>query len=183
MGYVLEEEMSRVQPPLAPRPDADLLPAGESREAPHPPAAGDVGGATVPIDELRAALERNPNDTAALLALANLNFDIQRWARAEELYRRYLALRPEDPDARTDLGVVLRAQGRIEEALQEFRAAQQVDPRHWQARFNEVLVLGFDQGRLEAAQERWLELRNLAPDEPAVERLGEELRTRRPVQR
>lgn len=181
LGYLLQEELAQLQPP--PSANSAVRKLGTGTNVLGAESMGSGSNPMAAIEELRAALERNPNDTVALLALANLNFDIQRWPRAEELYRRYLALQPEDADARTDLGVVLRAQGRIAEALREFQAVREKDPHHWQARFNEVLILAFDQGQYEAAEARLKELRALAPAEPAVERLAAELRTRRAASR
>ncbi len=177
LGYALQERLAQVQPP------PKRLPSSQAGVNEPGTRAGTPDAARVnpmaAIEELRAALERNPNDTEALRVLANLNLEIQRWSRAEELYRRYLALRPGDADARTDLGVTLRAQGRTEDALKEFQAVREADPHHWQARFHEILVLAFDQGQLEAAEAKLAELERLAPGEPAVRQLAEELKARR----
>jgi len=131
------------------------------------------------ISELTAAIERDPNDTAALLRLANLNFDIQRWERAGELYERYLALVPGDPNVLTDLAITHRAQGDFQGALELFREAAKSSPDHWQSRFNEAIVLAFDLKDFEGAEKVLSELREAAPDNPDVERLAEEIRRRK----
>ena len=96
------------------------------------------------VTALREAIERDPDDADAILRLANLSFDIQRWERAGELYARYLELRPGDPDVLTDLGITLRARGEFARALELFREAQAKVENHWQSRYNEVVVLAFD---------------------------------------
>src|SRR5262245_51509560 len=64
------------------------------------------GGAPMQaIQELRARVEKNPNDAEAVLQLANANYDIQNWDRARELYSHYLELKPDQPDVLTDLGI------------------------------------------------------------------------------
>jgi tetratricopeptide (TPR) repeat protein len=180
-GYLAHEAMTGVQP-------ARLAPGATAAAAPHPPVAP-PGGATpggageapamAEINRLREQLERNPNDRQALLALANLNFDIGGWARAQELYERYLELEPDDPDALTDLGIALRSQGQSERALELFRRAREIRPEHWQSTFNEVVVLAFDLEDFRAAEERLAELRRLAPGNADVERLAEEVARRR----
>ncbi len=171
-GYLLQESMAAVQP----RPAAV---GGLPADHPPIPGAGPGQNAGPELERLRQALELNPNDADALIALANLNFDIQNWSRAQELYERYLQLRPADPDALTDLGITLRAQSRFPEALEKFQAAQTLAPRHWQARFNEVIVRAFDLGDLAAAERALAELREIAPGNPDVERLAEEVRRRK----
>jgi Flp pilus assembly protein TadD len=172
-GYLLHESMARVQP--AP------LGAGAPLEG-HPPIPGEAAGgaATGPqmadIQRLRAAVEANPDDADALLALANLNFDIQGWQRARELYERYLKLRPQDADVMTDLGICLRALGDFPGALALFAEAQRIQPGHWQSRFNEVIVKAFDLRDLPAAEAALLELERTAPQNPDVARLAEEVR-------
>jgi Tfp pilus assembly protein PilF len=173
-GYLLHESMARVQP--APLAASGAIPEG------HPPVPAEGGGGPgggpqmADIQRLRAAVEANPDDADALLALANLNFDIQGWDRARELYERYLALRPQDPDAMTDLGICLRALGDYPGALARFAEAQKLAPGHWQSRFNEVIVKAFDLRDLPAAEAALAQLEREAPQNPDVARLAEEVR-------
>jgi hypothetical protein len=50
-----------------------------------------------------------------------------------------------------------------------------MQPDHWQSRFNEVIVLGFDLGRVDEAAQVMAELKELQPDNPNVQRLDQEL--------
>lgn len=176
-GYIGHESMSSVQP-------ARLPPHGAAGGVAPPlgggaPAGSGAAPAMAEITELAAALERDPGNTTALLRLANLNFDIQRWDRAGELYERYLALVPGDPNVLTDLGITYRARGDFQRALETFREAQKGDPEHWQSRFNEAIVLGFDLGDEAAAEAVLADLESRAPGNPEVARLAAELERRR----
>jgi tetratricopeptide (TPR) repeat protein len=163
--------MSGVQPSRV----APGAPAG-----PHAPAGGADGApAMAEINRLREMVERDPNDREALLALANMNFDIGNWPRAQELYERYLELDPDDPDVLTDLGIALRSQGDFQRALELFRRAKALQPDHWQSTFNEVVVLAFDLSDYAAAERLLVDLRRLAPGNPDVERLSQEVQRRR----
>ncbi|RMG33152.1 MAG: hypothetical protein D6720_12000 [Gammaproteobacteria bacterium] len=52
----------------------------------------------------------------ALLAQAREAFRTKNWEQAEALYRRYIRVRPDDPDGFGELGNVFHAQGRDKEA-------------------------------------------------------------------
>ena len=96
------------------------------------------------IQQLRDFVEKNPNDAQAVRKLADLNFDIQNWQRAQELYSHYLELKPNDPDVMTDLGITYRGLQQYDKALDLFDQAKKLEPDHWQAYYNEVVVLAFD---------------------------------------
>jgi len=131
------------------------------------------------IQQLREQVEKNPNDNAALLQLANANFEIQRWDRAQELYLRYLKMKPNQPGVMSDLGVTYRNQGKFQEALDLFRQVGKIDPTNWQSRFNEVVVLGIDLKQYDQAQQALVELRKMQPNNPDVERLAAAVESRR----
>lgn len=135
------------------------------------------GGAGQPgmeqIQQLRAYVEKNPNDAEAVLQLANLNFDIRNWMRAEELYRQYLKLRPGDANVMTDLGISYRESKKFDQALAQFDEAQKLAPEHWQAYYNEVVVLAFDLKRFDDADRVLGELQKLQPGNPDVARLAD----------
>ena len=173
LGYVAHEQIGGVQPARIAPGDAHAAvasgaPGGIAPDGSAPPMAE--------IQRLRAVLEQNPNDKDALLALANLNFDISNWPRAQELYERLLALEPGNPDVMTDLGIAYRSQGQFEKALELFREARAENPSHWQSRFNEAIVLAFDLKDFAGAEQAITDLRAAAPGNPDVERLATEVR-------
>ncbi len=176
-GYVLHEVMAARQPP--PRPaGAAVLPSPGADPPPTTAPTGDPTQAMQQVQELRAYVEANPNDREALRQLANMNYDIGNWQRAGELYERLLKLEPDDVDTMTDLGAAYRHQGRTDVALELFRKVKRLAPDHWQSRFNEILVLAFDLGDLQAAAKAAEELRTLQPNNPDVERLAAEVARR-----
>ena len=92
-GYMLHEVMVSRQPPrLTPEMRAQIVASpGEGgapmqgaapQEAPAAGAAAGSGPASTEVQELQAALAKNPNDADAIRRLADLNFDIQNWSRA-----------------------------------------------------------------------------------------------------
>ena len=199
-GFLLQEVMAARQPPR--RSPGDLsVPAGsppgsadaagaagpgpaDAANAPAPggaPGAGGPGGQPpmAEILQLRTYVQQHPDDADAVLKLANLNYDIQNWTRARDLYTHYLELRPDQPDTMTDLGITLRQLGQFDRALDLFRRAQKVDSNHWQSRYNEVIVLAFDLKRLDAAEGVLADLKRLQPANPDVARLAAEVDRRK----
>jgi len=182
-GYLAHEAMAGVQPARVaagmagaamPPAAASVPPSGTSPTAPGP-AAGDP---MAEVTALREAIERDPNDADAILRLANLSFDIQRWERAGELYQRYLELRPGDPDVLTDLGITWRARGEFSRALDLFRQARSGSGAadHWQSLYNEVVVLAFDLKDFDGAEKVLAMIESRHPGNPDVARLAAEVR-------
>lgn len=128
------------------------------------------------VQRLRRYVEENPEDSSALRVLANMNYDIQNWSRAAELYERLLELEPGDHDVMTDLGITYRNLARPTEALGQFRQVQAEDPGNWHSRYNEVLVLAFDLKDFDRAGTVLEELLALQPDNPDVGKLAAEVR-------
>ena len=176
-AYFMFETAVDRQPPMG-QPTQAASAAG----APGAPGSGGAPtgamAAMQQVQELRAYVEANPDDVEALRTLANMNYDISNWQRAAELYERLLALRPQDIDTMTDLGACYRNLGRPDRALELFQEVQQIQPDHWQSRFNEILVLAFDLGDLDRAAEASEALRQLQPNNPDVERLATEIARR-----
>ncbi len=201
-GFLMQEALASRQPPrLTPElraqiamPGEDPL-AGPADNRVSDVAAGNGGdtaasapAGTAPgapgmeqIQQLRAYVEKNPNDAEAVLQLANLNFDIRNWARAEELYRHYLKLKPEDANVMTDLGISYRESHKFDEALAQFDQAQKLSPEHWQAYYNEVVVLAFDLKRFDEANRVLAELQKLQPGNPDVAKLADAVSKQRPA--
>jgi TolA-binding protein len=143
-------------------------------------AAGGVAGAPAgapmaAIQQLKAYVEKNPNDADAVLKLANANFDVRRWDRARELYAQYLKLKPDQPDILSDLGITYREMGQYDQALAEFEKAQKLAPTHWQARYNQAVVLGIDLKRYDDAKRILAEIEKLQPGNQDVAKLAAEV--------
>lgn len=178
-GYFLHELMAARQPPrLLPGQQMAQAPPAEGGAAQGPSAAGGAGPAgpqMAQIQQLKQYVDTHPDDADAVLQLANLNFDIQSWQRARDLYTHYLDLKPGNPDVMTDLGVALRELGESQKALETFRRVEAMAPQHVISRFNEVVVLAFDLKDFPAAEKALAELRKLAPDNPDVAKLASEV--------
>jgi tetratricopeptide (TPR) repeat protein len=97
------------------------------------------------VTPFERAVESNPNDPAALLALANVLHDNGGFSRAIETYKKYLKIKPDDPNARVDMGICyyqlggqdsIHANMLMATAIQEMEIALKGSPRHQPAAFN-----------------------------------------------
>jgi hypothetical protein len=157
---------------------ADPGPASPSASTPAGPGAMPPA-AMAEVQKLREYVASHPKDADAVLKLANLNFDINNWARARDLYTQYLGLRDPDPDVLTDLGSCYRQLREFDKALEQVRRAEQVSPKHWKSLFLETVILGFDLNQPDAADKAFARLQAAAPGQPEVAQLGTELQRRR----
>jgi cytochrome c-type biogenesis protein CcmH/NrfG len=107
-------------------------PAGAQTAMPpdHPPVEG---MANMPGME---ALDSLPKDFNSLVMLGNQNMDHSNLPVAAECYRRALAIDSNQVDVRVDYGACLHGMGMGDRAVQEFRKALAMSPRHAIAHFN-----------------------------------------------
>jgi tetratricopeptide (TPR) repeat protein len=134
-------------PPIAGSGDQ---PQGGGQGASQPGAGaqqggGDAaGGPPAPVlrllNSLRDRIAQNPNDLQALVGLATLYFDAQKFDQAAPYYRRALAIDPENQDTRTDYATALHATGHDLEALGELQKVLAKQPNFAPALFNEGIV-------------------------------------------
>lgn len=191
-AYLLFEAMASRQPPRLTAALRSQIAMGDeaggggamgaaAAEAPAGAAQGQGSGpaAMAEIQQLRAFVEKNPNDIQAVRKLADLNFDIQNWQRAQELYSHYLELKPNDPDVITDLGITYRGLQQYDKAIDLFNQAKKLEPGHWQAYYNEVVVLAFDLKKPEQANQVLGQLQKLQPSNPEVAKLAEAMAKQR----
>ncbi|HWA25413.1 MAG TPA: tetratricopeptide repeat protein [Lacunisphaera sp.] len=69
--------------------------------------------------------------------LGNFHYDHDNWAQAISHYEAAIQQGLDDPDIRTDLGNAYRFSGRFDDALVQYRRAQEQDPLHEYSLFNQ----------------------------------------------
>ena len=106
------------------------------------------------IDAMQKTVDANPNDTQAMLHLANMLHDAHFYPRAIEMYKKYLAKKPEDPNARVDMGICYLETGDAPTAAKEMQTALKYDPKHQMAMFN-LGIVNLNMGNVQQSNE-WL---------------------------
>jgi len=122
--------------------------------APHESLAPETASLIKEVERLQSVVDANPKDAASLLRLANTLHDLslhdaRLLMRAIDSYDRYLSLKPDDPDARVDLGIVcfelarvdsVNARQLVTRAIREMEIVATAHPGHQPAAFNLGIV-------------------------------------------
>jgi len=119
--------------------NANALPGastGGGSAAAGPPAPG-----MQELTALRARLARNPKDLAALVRLADMEFDSQHFDKASVYFGRALVLDPSNPDVRTDAAVALHDSGHDLDALAQLDLVLKQRPQFAAALFDRGVIL------------------------------------------
>jgi hypothetical protein len=129
-----------------------------------------AGGPPAPVMQalaaLRARLARNPKDLAALVQLADMEFDSRHFDKAIDYYRRALALDPSNPDVRTDEAVALHESGHDLDALAQLDTVLKERPEFHAALFDRGIVLQAIGRRSDAIADFHRYLRAVRADDP-----------------
>jgi tetratricopeptide (TPR) repeat protein len=123
------------------------------------------------IKTLNEILRKDPKNLPAWVELGDLYFDSDQPKEAIEAYRKYLAAKPEDPDVRTDMGIMYRRLGEFDRALEEFRKAAQSDLKHINSRYNIGIVLLHDKQDIKGAIKAWEDYLKVDPKSERANRV------------
>jgi len=155
------EKIAMVQKP-------QMAPPGAA--APAPPARDQMETASQ-IQTLKEIVKKDPKNLPAWVELGNLYFDTDQPKEAIEAYSQYLAVKPDNPDVRTDMGIMYRKLGQFDKALEEFRKAARSDPKHVNSRYNIGLVLLHDKQDMQGAIKAWEEYLKVDPNSEKAQRI------------
>jgi tetratricopeptide (TPR) repeat protein len=168
LGWVIgAQQLGRTAPSSAapPQTSQSAAPAGQ-------PAAGGRAAPTldqVRVDQLTSAINTDPKNTTAIVQLANVYFDAERFTDAISWYEKAVALDPKDADVSTDLGVSYYYTNRTDEALKRFEESLKINPNHTKTLLNKGIVLAFGKEDLKGAAAQWQKVVELAPGTPEGE--------------
>jgi tetratricopeptide (TPR) repeat protein len=129
------------------------------------------GGPPAPVMQelqtMRKRLETNPNDLAALVALASMYYDAGKFDQAIGYDKRALALDPGNPDVRTDYATALHQTGHDLDALAQLSTVLAKRPGFVQALYNRGVILA-SIGRRTDAVDAFRHFIAVAPNDPRV---------------
>lgn len=123
------------------------------------------------IKTLKEIIQKDPRNLPAWVELGNLYFDSDQPKEAIEAYSKYLAAKPDNPDVRTDMGIMYRRLGEFDRALEEFRKAAQIDPKHINSRYNIGIVLLHDKQDIKGAIKAWEDYLKVDPESERADRV------------
>jgi len=120
---------------------------------------------------LKEIVKKDPKNLPAWVELGNIYFDTDQPKEAIEAYSQYLAIKPDNPDVRTDMGIMYRKLGQFDKAIEEFRKAAQSDPKHANSRYNIGLVLLHDKQDIKGAVNAWEDYLKVDPNSQRAQRI------------
>ncbi len=138
--------------------------------SPVPPGSSPLEVASK-IKTLKEIIQKDPRNLPAWVELGNLYFDSDQPKEAIEAYSKYLATKPDNPDVRTDMGIMYRRLGEFDRALEEFRKAAQSDPKHFNSRYNIGIVLLHDKQDIKGAIKAWEDYLKVDPKSERADRV------------
>jgi Flp pilus assembly protein TadD len=98
------------------------------RTGPREPTVDCSGAAPTEVVALERCIDIRPTDVELLLDLGALHEQASEWDRAEDAYRRAIAIDPEDGDLRVRLAELLLRRGDTDGARREAAIARAVQP-------------------------------------------------------
>lgn len=145
---------------------------GPSPQMPPTPSPGpDPAEVAQKLQSLKEIIKKDPKNMPALVELGNLYFDTGQPKEAIDAYSQYLAVKPDNADVRTDMGIMYRALGDFDRAIEEFKKAAQSDPKHINSRYNIGVVLLHDKNDMDGAIRAWEEYLKVDPNSERASRL------------
>src|SRR4030043_797188 len=153
---------------------AAMVQKPEMAPVPGPPKPSPLEVASK-IKTLNEILQKDPKNLPAWVELGNLYFDSDQPKEAIEAYGKYLAAKPENPDVRTDMGIMYRRLGEFDRALEEFRKAAQTVSKHVNSRYKIGIVLLHDKQDINGAIKAWEEYLRLDPNSERAQRIRDQI--------
>ncbi|BDG05416.1 tetratricopeptide repeat protein [Anaeromyxobacter oryzae] len=167
-------EMDRGPTPIAEAPA--FPPMGGMPPQGAAPASPNKLQALQQIPMLQQVVAKDPKNHDAWVTLGNAYFDSEQPQKSVEAYGRALELKPNDPNVLTDQGVMYRALGQYDRAIENFEKANKADPTHTQSLFNEGVVYLNDLHDAAKARVAWQKVIDTAPNSPQATQARDGLR-------
>ena len=125
LGWVLATQEASRSAPVALASPAASAPAPAPTNQRQAPALDQSR-----VQELQAAIEKDPRNANNYAQLGNAYFDAEQWPDAIRYYERSLELDPKNADVSTDLGVSYFYTNRTDDALAQFEQSLKIIPNH-----------------------------------------------------
>ncbi len=123
------------------------------------------------IDVYGKILQREPNDPAALVMMADVSFDQKAFTKALDFYERYLAIDSKDLGARARYASTLTFLGRYDDSISELGKVLESDPNNFPA-MAYLAITYAQKGETSKAKAVGADALNLAPSDDARARFA-----------
>jgi len=145
-----------VQQTVTQAPQQEQLPEG------HPPIDQTLQNQ---IAEQQEILKKDPENQTAIVAVANLNYDLKNHKEATKWYEKALEKDPNNINLITDLGTSYLQLQDFDKSLAQYKKALTINPKHYQTLMN-LGIARMAVGDNDGAAEAWEKLIAFYPDDP-----------------
>ena len=121
------------------------------------------------IAQAEEIVRKDPQNRQAWVQIGNDYFDLGEAQKSIDAYQRALAIKGDDPNVLTDMGVMYRQLKDFPKAVAAFRRAAAAGPTHPQSRMNLGVVLMHDMNDKAGAIAAWEDFLRVAPNDPNAE--------------
>jgi len=121
------------------------------------------------IAQLEEIVKKDPKNLQALVQIGNDYFDLGEAQKSVDAYTKALAIKGDDPNVMTDMGIMYRQLKEFPKAAAAFRKAAAISPTHPQSRLNLGVVLMHDLQDPKGAIAAWEDYLRVAPNDPSAE--------------
>ncbi|HET6178288.1 MAG TPA: tetratricopeptide repeat protein [Candidatus Sulfotelmatobacter sp.] len=163
LGYLFRGSASPVATQTSATTTAAQQGTGFHQQQPDANAQAALVQAAAPLLD---AVNKDPNDYDSLVKLGDLFYDGQQFSSAIQYYQKALAIHPENPDVRTDMGTAYWYSGDADKAVAELQTSLKYRPGHPQTLFNLGWVRWQGKTDPKGAVEAWQQLLKANPDYP-----------------
>lgn len=119
---------------------------------------------SIVIEELKAALNKNPKDAALLLRLADAYFESTQFNEAVVYYKKSLELKPDQAYVYNNIGLSVHYLGNPAEGLKYVDMALKKDPMQQRIWLTKGFILAYGLGDIDGAKGAWEKAAALNPD-------------------
>jgi cytochrome c-type biogenesis protein CcmH/NrfG len=123
------------------------------------------------IAQLEEIVKKDPNNYQAWVQIGNDYYDLGEAQKSVDAYGRALAIKGDDPNVLTDMGVMYRQLKDFPKAVAAFRKAAAASPTHPQSRMNLGVVLMHDMNDKAGAIAAWEDYLRVAPNDPNAQNI------------
>ena len=172
LGYLFRGSASPAAAQAVASPTTQQGSGFRQQQQADPNAQAVLAQAAAPLLEV---VNKDPNDFDSLVKLGNLYYDGQQFPSAIQYYERALAIHPENPDVRTDMGTAYWYMGDAEKALAAMETSLKYRPGHPQTLFNLGWVRWQGKQDPKGAIEAWQQLLKANPDYPQRQQVEQDI--------
>jgi tetratricopeptide (TPR) repeat protein len=117
------------------------------------------------IAQQQEILKKDPENQGAIVAIANMNYDMKNFPEAIKWYEKAVTKDPKNINLLTDLGTSYLQSQNFDKAMEYYNKSLSINPKHYQTLMN-VGIARMAVGDKKGATEAWEKIVTFYPNDP-----------------